>query len=135
MPEGEAGQRLSGSAADDVVDELRTLIRDMRAWLEAMPITAEATGAIAADVIAPIQANWVGASRQSSDRQHVADASASDASVDTAGLDQTVAALDSHAAALTEIAARASESVLARGEQIDAILAEIRRVRAETATA
>jgi hypothetical protein len=109
MPQDQTGHTTDRQATEVVVDELRVLIRDVRAWLEVMPIR---TTAIADDT----KATWGAASG-------------------TAELDLAVAAFDFRAAELSVAAEHAATLVQERAKEIDSVLAEIRRVRAETAAA
>ena len=106
------------------------LIGDVRTWLEAIPVAAEQGlpriirlhGAVgSAPLVFGLSEYW--------------SLPLSDVTPDTAQLDVAVAALTDHADTLAATAEHAAKAVRARGDRIDNMLAEIRRIRAETVPA
>ena len=124
MSQNQTDQATGRQAGEDLIEELRVLIRDVRTWFEAMPIRVDPT----LSVIAAVQ-DAVGPAPVASGRP------VSDATPESVQLDVAAAALDAHADALSATAERAAEAVRERGDRIDAILAEIRHIRAETVPA
>ena|SRR5579864_8858651 len=100
MPQDETSQTMDRPETDVVLDDLRVLMRDVRAWLDAMPVA-------------------YGLGPDPSDPE-------------MEGMEPALAALDINAACLSALAKQTAEAVQERADQTDAILAEIRRVRAET---
>ncbi|HUN44828.1 MAG TPA: hypothetical protein VMU81_31470 [Acetobacteraceae bacterium] len=138
MPQDQAGQGSAGQAGEGVFDDLRGLIRDVRAWLEAMPFAVEASGALPLDVMTLPTAEQPPSARDAGRSDVIGDATTT-AAVRTAdeGAEPSLvtAAVDCHAAALSEMVAHAVDAVQMRADQFDVVLADIRRARAETAAA
>jgi hypothetical protein len=107
-----------------VVDELRTLIHDVRVWLDAMPMPGD-----------QIWADITPAAHGAKPTPGEATSCVAEESRPHAELQRAVAVLAAQSDALSTVAERAAEAARARGDEIDAILAEIRRVRTETAAA
>ena len=124
MPQDQTHQTTGRQAGEDLIEELRVLIRDVRTWIEAIPVRVDPM----LSVIAAVQ-DAVGPAPVASGRP------ISDATPESVQLDVAVDALNSHADALSTTAERGAEAVRERGDRIDAILAEIRHIRAETVPA
>lgn len=121
MTQNQKDRSTDRHAGEAVFDELRVLIRDVRSWLGAMPVPAEPLWVDIAPLQDAVHSASVGSAR-----------AAPDVVPDAAQLDGAVAALDANADMLSATASRASEAARERGDRIDAMLAEISRVRAET---
>ena len=121
MPQDQTDQMTERRADEAIIDEFRVLLRNVRTSLEAIV----ATGPLLSDIIASTQgATGLGGV--------VSGHPVPDPASERAELDEAVAALDASADALSVSAAHAADAVRERGDRIDAVLAEIRRVRAET---
>jgi hypothetical protein len=127
MPQDQTDRTAGQQAGEAVLEELRVLIGDVRTWLEAMPVATEPGlprivrlhGAVGSAPLVLGLSEYLGLPL-------------SDVTPETAQLDVAIAVLDDHADALLATAERATEAVRERGDRIDAILAEIRRIRAGT---
>jgi hypothetical protein len=124
MPQDHTGHSMDQPATQAVVVELWTPIRDVRVRLDAIPMPVEPARA----VIVP-SAYW--------ETPAPTDAGSSEAHEvpRPAELDVASTALGADAATLSLSAEHAADAVRTHGDEIDAILAEIRRVTAETAAA
>ena len=124
MPQNRAGQTTGQRGGDAVFAELRGLIDDVRSWHEAMPIPSE-----------PILSDIEPAQDAAGSSQIAASNAVAGVTPDTARLAMAAATLDDHAGTLAATAEHAAQAVRERGDRIDAMLAEIRRIRAETVPA
>ncbi len=83
MPQDLAAQTTGRQASDAVFEELRVLIRDVRAWFEAMPVPTEPILFDVAPMPGAVGSDLVGSGRP-----------ISDATAETAQFDAAVAALN-----------------------------------------
>lgn len=124
MPQDRADQVTDQQAGEAVIDELRVFIEDVRAWLEAVPIRLDPMLSVIAAMQGTVQSAQLDLVRP-----------VSGGTAESAQVDVAAAALNDHAGTLAATAEHAAEAVRERGDRIDAMLAEIRRIRAETVPA
>jgi hypothetical protein len=117
MPQNQTDQAADQPTGGAVIDELRLVIQDVRTRLD--PMLAD---------MATMQTTFRLA-------QLYLDRPAPDGTADLGDVDGAVAALNEHADTLSAAAEHTVNSVRERGDRIDATLAEIRRIRAETGPA
>jgi hypothetical protein len=120
MPSNQADQITHPQEGETVFEELRVIIQDVRTLLEAMPSRVEPMLSLIEAMQGAVGTGSIASSNP-----------ITDTTPEMAQVDMAVAALNAQADIISATTEHAAEAVRERGDRIEAMLAEIRRIRAD----